>query len=67
MHVNDDKNDEIEICQNFDFYFHIRENTMFVFTARFNGWGKSLFARTYIETVHFQLYAMTFLRMVPPT
>ena len=67
MHINNDKNDKIEICQNLDLYFHIRENTMFVFTARFNGWGKSLFAPTYIETVLFQSYAMTFSRMVPPT
>ena len=25
MHMNNDKNDEIEICQNFDFYFHVGE------------------------------------------
>ena len=65
MHMNNDRNDEIEIWQNFDFYFG--ENTMFVFRAHFNGWGKSLFARTCIEPIHFQLYAMTFSRMVPPT
>ena len=59
--MNNDKNDEIEICQNFDLYFHIRENNVF------NGWRESLFARTYIETVHFQSYAMMISRMVPPT
>ena len=52
--MNNDKNDEIEICQNF---VHVGENTLFVFRAHFNGWGKSLFACSYIEPVRYDVLA----------
>ena len=29
MYINKGRSDEIEICQNFDFYFQILENTLF--------------------------------------
>ena len=29
MYINKGRNDEIEICQNFDFYFQILENALF--------------------------------------
>ena len=58
--MNNDKNYEIEICQNFDFYFHIGENTVFVLCAGLQCRGKSLFLRTCIEALHCGSYSLTF-------
>ena len=41
--MNNDKNYEIEICQNFNFYFHIGENTVFVLCVGLQCKGESLF------------------------
>ena len=51
--MNNERNDENEICQNFDFYFHIRENTVFMLCACLIViQGESFVPHTSIELVH---------------
>ena len=48
-HMNNERMKYIKIL----IFTSISENTVFVFRAHSNGWGKSLFACMYIEPVQF--------------
>ena len=60
IYIDKGRNDEIEIDQNFDFHFHIRENTVFMFsTFSMHGESPYLHVRTYSQYIFDRNYDIT--------